>query len=58
MWLVHCLQEEWYIVFVLSQRDSTTAYDKDHTYFIVSEILEALKKGNGSNIRGLLWLLA
>ena len=37
------------IIFGLSQRDTATAYDEDHAYFIVGEILRALKKGNGSN---------
>ena len=37
------------IIFGLSQRDTATAYDEDHAYFIVGEILGALKKGNDSN---------
>ena len=33
------------VIFVLSQRDIAIAYDEYHAYFIVVEILGALKKG-------------
>ena len=32
------------VIFVLSQRDIATAYHEHHAYFIVGEILGALKK--------------
>lgn len=44
-WLVHCLQESYFFV--------TTVYDKDHAHFIVGKILGALKEGNVSNHLGL-----
>ena len=37
------------VIVVLSQRDITTAYDKDHAYFIVDEIIGTLKKGSSSD---------
>ena len=37
------------VIVVLSQRDITTAYDEDHAYFIVGEILGTLKEGSSSN---------
>ena len=37
------------VIVVLSQRDIATAYNKDHAYFIVSEVLGTLKKGSSSN---------
>ena len=32
------------VIVELSQRDISTAYDEDHAYFIVSEVLGTLKK--------------
>ena len=37
------------VIVVFSQRDIATAYDEGYAYFIVGEILGALKKGSSSN---------
>ena len=59
VWLVHCLLEEIKSSFLCLTREThiTTAHIEDHAYFIVSEILGAMKKGNGSNHLGSLKLL-